>query len=241
MKLPLDWILQEPIDMEHKEYVLLDYISKVDKDLDEFRLYPTFQELSLHLANLKSISDNLKRLDLKRYPEEIDDEILLENIQYHNLTGFSNEDLKEIVKIAKDANERLRDFFLIAKSIWSIVFDSVSIRQENKKLKITEKSYKKGYLYFEYSEEKYLYSYTIKKIVPKFDEKKCTFKLIKKGIDIDYTDKLEKSVVFVGTFDDEFPLEGCLLSVLKRKLISYISQTIKLDELKETKQSEEKK
>lgn len=241
MKLPLDWILQEPIDMEHKEYVLLDYISKVDKELDEFRLYPTFQELSLHLANLKSISDNLKRLDLKRYPEEIDDEILLDNIKYHNITGLTEEDLKEVVKISKLSNERLRDFFLIAKSIWSIVFDSVSIRQENKKFKITEKSYKKGYLYFEYDENKYLYNYTIKKISPKFDEKKCVFKLLKKGKDIDYTDKLKKSIVFVGTFDDEFPLEGCLLSVLKRKLISYLAQTIKLDELKENTQSEEKK
>ncbi len=38
MRLPLDWILQEPIDMEHKEYVLLDSISKIDKDLENFKL-----------------------------------------------------------------------------------------------------------------------------------------------------------------------------------------------------------
>ena len=241
MRLPLDWILQDPIDMEHKEYVLLDYISKVDKELEEFKLYPTFQELSLHLANLKSISDNLRRLDLKRYPEEVDDEILLDNIKYHNLVGFSNEDLKEIVKISKNANERLKDFFLIAKSIWSIVFDSVSIREENKDIKITEKNYKKGHLYFEYGKEKNLYSYSIKKINPKYDEKKCTFKLLKKDKDIKMDEKILKSITFVGTFDDEFPLEGCLLSVLKRKLISYISQTIKLDELKESTQNEKEK
>ena len=241
MRLPLDWILQDPIDMEHKEYVLLDYISKVDKELEEFRLYPTFQELSLHLANLKSISENMKRLDLKRYPEEIDDEILLENIKYYNLVGYSDENLKEIIRISKNANERLKDFFLIAKSIWSIVFDSVSIRQENKDLKITEKNYKKGYLFFEYGEEKYLYNYTIKKINQKYEEKKCTFKLLKKDKDIDLDDKILKSIVFVGTFDDEFPLEGCLLSVLKRKMISYISQTIKLDELKESTQNEKEK
>ena len=121
------------------------------------------------MANLRSITDNLKKLNLKKYPEEIDDEILLENIKYTNLTGFSNEDLKEIVKISKNANERLKDFFLISKSIWSIVFDSVSIKQENKTLKITEKNYKKGYLYFEYDNEKYLYSYNIKKISKNFE------------------------------------------------------------------------
>ena len=44
----------------------------------------------------------------------------------------------------------------------------------------------------------------------------------------------KKSLVFEAKFDSEFPLEGCLLSIIKRKVINYISQTIKLDELKET-------
>lgn len=238
MRLPLDWILQEPIDMEHKEYVLLDYISKVDKELDEFKLYPTFQELSLHLANLRSISEKLKRIELKKEPEEVDDEILLNNINHINLTGFTNENLKEIVKIAKDASGRLKDFFLIAKSIWSIVFDSVLIIQKNKHFKITEENYKKGYLYFEYGNEKYIYKYIIDKIDPKFDEQKCTFKLLTKGDKIDINSKLENSIVFVANFDDEFPLEGCLLSIIKRKVINYIAQTIKLEELKESNEKE---
>ena len=238
MRLPLDWILQDPIDMEHKEYVLLDYISKVDKELEEFKLYPTFQELSLHLANLRSISEKLKRIELKKEPEEVDDEILLNNISHVNLTGFTNDDLKEIVKIAKDASSRLKDFFLIAKSIWSIVFDSVLIIQKNKHFKITETNYKEGYLYFEYSNEKYFYRYNINKIDPKFDEQKCTFELLNKGDKIDIESKLESNVVFVANFDDEFPLEGCLLSIIKRKVINYIAQTIKLEELKESNEKE---
>ena len=125
MRLPLDWILQEPIDMEHKEYVLLDYISKIDKDLENFKLYPTFQELSLHLANLNSISKNLTRIVLKKEPENVDDEILLAHLSHKKLTGISDDNLIEIVKISKKANEQLKDYFLIAKSIWSIVFESV--------------------------------------------------------------------------------------------------------------------
>ena len=34
MRLDTNWILQEPIDLEHKQYVLLDYINKVDKDFE---------------------------------------------------------------------------------------------------------------------------------------------------------------------------------------------------------------
>jgi hypothetical protein len=238
MRLPLDWILQEPIDMEHKEYVLLDYISKIDKDLEEFKLYPTFQELSLHLANLRSISEKLKRIELKKEPEEVDDEILLNNIIHTNLTGFTNEDLKEIVKISKDASNRLKDFFLIAKSIWSIVFDSVLIIQKNKHFKITEKNFRKGYLYFDYNNEKYLYEYHISKIDKKYEEQKCLFKLIENGNNINIEKRLKNNIVFFANFDNEFPLEGCLLSIVKRKVISYITQTIKLDELKESNEKE---
>ena len=48
-----DWLFQEPIDLEHKQYVLLDYLQKVDKNLQELKLYPNFQSLSLHLANIR--------------------------------------------------------------------------------------------------------------------------------------------------------------------------------------------
>jgi hypothetical protein len=68
MRLTLDWILKEPIDREYKEYVLLDYISKIENDIDNFIIYPTLQELSLHLANSNSIKENLTYIDLKREP-----------------------------------------------------------------------------------------------------------------------------------------------------------------------------
>jgi hypothetical protein len=190
------------------------------------------------LANLRSISEKLKRIELKKEPEEVDDEILLNNIIHTNLTGFTNEDLKEIVKISKDASNRLKDFFLIAKSIWSIVFDSVLIIQKNKHFKITEKNFRKGYLYFDYNNEKYLYEYHISKIDKKYEEQKCLFKLIENGNNINIEKRLKNNIVFFANFDNEFPLEGCLLSIVKRKVISYITQTIKLDELKESNEKE---
>ena len=29
-----DWLFQEPIDLEHKQYVLLDYLQKLDKIIE---------------------------------------------------------------------------------------------------------------------------------------------------------------------------------------------------------------
>jgi len=85
MQLPLKWVFEKPIDLEHKEYVLLDYISKIDKELENFKLYPTFQELSIHLANLTAVKEKLEYIQMREYPEEIDDEILIYNIIYSQI------------------------------------------------------------------------------------------------------------------------------------------------------------
>ena len=231
MKLPLDWILQDPIDMEHKEYVLLDYISKIDKDLENFNLYPTFQELSLHMDNLGSINKNLSVIDLKNKPKEIDDEILVADLEYRKLKEFNTNKLKELLKISQKSYDKLKDHFLIAKSIWSIVFDSVLIKNENKSLKFKGKIPNKGYITFYYDGERHVYKFRLKKINPDYNEKKCEIKKVDSDKVID--DKIkEKNFIFKAEFNEKFPLEGCLLSIVKRKVLNYIFQTVKLSELK---------
>ena len=120
MRLDTNWILQEPIDLEHKQYVLLDYINKVDKDFDNFKLYPSFQELSVHLANIGSIRDKSKYITLNREPVDIDDEILLDDLVYNNLKQ-NDETKEEISKIIKFSQSKLTDLFLIGKSIWTLI------------------------------------------------------------------------------------------------------------------------
>jgi len=232
MKLPLDWILQEPIDMEHKQYVLLDYITKIDKELNEFKLYPNFQELTIHLANFNSIMTQNSIIGLKKEPEEDDDEILLANIKSEKIQNFTLDEIKQIQDIAKSSNDKLRDYFLIAKSIWSVIFESISVRNLNKGLVLTKRNIKKGFLKFEYKGEKFLYEFKIKKINPKYDEEKCTFELIERGQTINKKIS-NKKLLFEASFDNEFPLEGCLLSVTKRKVLNYINQSVKLEELKD--------
>lgn len=234
MKLDLKWVFKKPIDIEHKGYILLDYISKVDKELEEFRIYPTFQELSIHLANLKSVQDDFKYIELRESPEEIDDEVLMYNILYKKISRYTNEDREEIKIIAREAHRKLKDYFLIAKSIWSIVFDSVLIKPFNKEFIITPNNKNHGYLIFNYKNESYLYEFNIKKLNNKFDEEKCEFKLIKKHNYIIVKEEvdLETNLVFVAEFNEDFPLEGCLLSITKRKVMNYIQQSIRILDLK---------
>jgi hypothetical protein len=40
------WFLKEPIDPEHKEYVLLDYLKEISKGLNEENCYPIMKQIS---------------------------------------------------------------------------------------------------------------------------------------------------------------------------------------------------
>ena len=72
----LDWIIQDPIDFEHKQYLILDYVKKTGDKLEKFELYPAFQELTLLYTSAQRVLDHGQFITLKREPEDIDDEIL---------------------------------------------------------------------------------------------------------------------------------------------------------------------
>jgi hypothetical protein len=239
MRLTLDWILKEPIDREYKEYVLLDYISKIENDIDNFIIYPTLQELSLHLANSNSIKENLTYIDLKREPEEIDDEILVSDLEFKNITISDKNDGKEIVKIAKMTHDTLKDFFLITKSIWSIIFESILIELDEDSAQITEKNYKNGIITFKYKDEYYVYEYKIKKLDRTSNEEKCMFKLKHKTLEP--VRKPKNKVIFKAQLTQNFPLEGSLLSIVKRKIINYIRQTINISKIKQSQNEKREK
>ena len=258
MRLDTNWILQEPIDLEHKQYVLLDYINKVDKDFDNFKLYPSFQELSVHLANIGSIRDKSKYITLNREPVDIDDEILIDDLVYNNLK-HNVETKEEISKIIKFSQDKLTDLFLIGKSIWTLLYDNVSIRIVFNDLKQTNAKPGIGFFYIVYDEVLHLYQYKINTITKQTVENKCSVNLIYKGDVVDVTDKetlvtliknnyilplnnLDKTKIlsniensfpiFRVRYEEKFPLDGSILSIAKRKIMNYIFQTIKIQELK---------
>ena len=40
------WFLKEPIDQEHKEYILLDYLKEISKELNKENCYSIMKEIS---------------------------------------------------------------------------------------------------------------------------------------------------------------------------------------------------
>ncbi len=244
----LDWIIQQPIDFEYKQYLILDYVKKAEEKLERFELYPTFQELSLLYSSAQRVVDHGQFITLKREPEEVDDEILIIDLIYNTIRVKDDEEGKEIVKCAEYASEKFKDLFMIAKSLWSIVNDSISLRLINNMDSAIGGT---GYFYFDYEDELYVYEYKIRLIVSNSNQNKCETKMIYKGKSKDVQEiiKLEGSYgvvqsevseeydniypTFEISFDQTFPLKGSLLSLGKRKVMNYVFQTIKIKDLKD--------
>ena len=247
----LDWIIQEPIDYEYKQYLLLDYIKKTGDKLENFELYPAFQELSILYSSAQRVIDHGQFITFKREPEDIDDEILLVDLIYNTIRFKDSEEMKEILNIAEFASKNFKDLFMIAKSLWSIVNESISLEVINN-LDLANGGW--GYFYFEYKDEMYIYEYRLNKLHKKSVQNKCFIEKIYQGEEVDVEHFIMNNGLFgLGkeleneengygtdfprfkiTFDQTFPLEGCLLSLSRRKVMNYIFQSVNFNKLKTT-------
>jgi hypothetical protein len=234
-----DWLFQEPIDLEHKQYVLLDYLQKVDKNLQELKLYPNFQSLSLHLANINLLIEKGQYITLSRILKEADDEILISDLIFNAIPRLSKDQYSEVFDICKFSNEKFRDYFDHAKSIWEIANDSISVRLVSGENYLQEKQ---GLFFIETNNKKILYEYAVKKIKRNTPENKCVIKrvgiitnnnykdivqLIKKPLIKNVKELVDKNQIslFEVIHYGNFPFKETTLPIAKRKVMNYTIQS----------------
>jgi hypothetical protein len=234
-----DWLFQEPIDLEHKQYVLLDYLQKLDKNLNNFKLYPQFQEISLHLASINLLLEKGQTLELNRTLKDPDDEILLSDLIPINCPPLTEEDIVEVYKVCKYSSTKLTDYFNHAKAIWDIVNDSVSIDPVQNKKNIDTKQ---GLFFLDYNEKTIFYEFNIKPIKKGNLETKCHIKKICECKRDEFEQKIkeikrpliknlqektiyENLIVFTVNHNNNYPLKETLLPIVKRKIMNYMIQS----------------
>jgi hypothetical protein len=122
-----NWVFQEPIDFEHKQYVILDYLQKIDKQLNSLKLYPNFQQISFHLANINLIIEKGQFLTLNRTLKDPDDEILISDLVANEVPLFTKEEIGEIYNSCLFSSDKLKDYFNQAKAIWEVASDTIAI------------------------------------------------------------------------------------------------------------------
>jgi hypothetical protein len=233
--LPPDWFLKDPIDFEHKEYVLNSFLIKVEDALSRGEIYPYFTEISLHLASIGSYLKNSKYVVVKKEFESYDDEVMLYELKSKKTRKkLSDEQEKEIHHILISAHEKMLQYFAICRGIWDLSFESTSIKlRKNKKNLDTLKSYT---VYQDlFNKEVYVWECMLSKISEKKSDTKMSFKLIYKGNDKKFSEVIEQNStskditypIFEAFSTQNLPLEQTLLPLFKRKVQSYFTQTIK--------------
>jgi len=227
--LPMDWVLSDPIDYEHKFYKLMNFLKICDEKIENFELYPLFSEVSLHLANLQSIKNDFRSISINKKFESVDDEILLDELFFNKIDITNDTEIDELYKIVDFSLEKMMQYFAIMKAIWTLAYDSISINLLNTPDNIESG---KGYFFSNIGNEKNIWYYEIPdKRTFKVDSK-VQIKNIFNGKSKMKVQNLIKKLNFDNTlpiFEVEcktnLPLENTILPVFKRKVLSYIIQT----------------
>jgi hypothetical protein len=235
-KLETNWILSEPIDFEHKQYLLYDFLQYADKKIEKFEIYPIYTEISLHLANLQSISNEFKSLYFTKVFQNIDDEILISELKYKPLEIKSEKEFDEFNEIVKFAGQKILNYFNIVKSVYTIIYDSISVQITKNEKNFNLNS---GFIHMKKGKENHLWIYDIEKRDRlTIDTKMNLTKLdIPENLDdintlIELHDGRKKLPVFLITATYDFPFEASLIPASKRKVLSYLIQRKTIENLK---------
>jgi len=237
-KLNPEWMLKEPVDFEYNKYTLLNYLQKCGKNFDEFRIYPDFVELSLHIANNQSLSkENVLLLTDKKF-DSFDDEILLKELYPKIPRKLKEEERLELEKTLRYSNVKLIDTFNIAKSVWTIAFDNIQINVKKNRDNIFSI---KGFFYImdENDNSIKIWGYQIKKTKKDSSNKKLFLEKLYDGelidenisnyfnseITVEQREKNKKLPIFEVKQLQTFPLEETVLPIIKRKILNFIYQS----------------
>jgi hypothetical protein len=244
-KLNPEWLLKEPVDFEYNKYTLLDYLQKCEKGFDRLEIYPDFVELSLHLANLQSlVKENTLLLTKKKF-ESCDDEILLKELYPKKPRELSTEEETELDKTIRYSGNKLFDAFNMAKSIWNMAYDAVTISIKKNKHSLNGGV---GYIFYYDKEDSnlYVWEYQIKKVKGDDVNNKTHLNLIYKDEPKDIT--LSTLIDTYSTWKDlgdhhdfsvfemktthKFPMDATLIPIMKRKVMAYVFQSVNLEKIK---------
>jgi len=228
--LDTDWMFQGCVDMEHKKYVLLSYFQKLNKNLEEYKIYPMFTEISLHLGNIQTLINQNKILYIDKELTTDGDEINLTDLKFKEIPKLNKEEYDEYQNILTYSQPKLFDYFQILKSLWSVIYDKIDIKIVKNKNNIKSRT---GFFYLKKYDTLYIWKYTKRKTKGEINFNKSSFDLLYKNkitneniddiisiISPKYEEKNEsKCPVFEIICKHDLPLNETLLPISKRKVL----------------------
>jgi hypothetical protein len=138
------------------------------------------------------------------------------------------------------------EYFNVAKSIWTIVFDSLDMVIKRNKKNVL---HQKGFFYYIDNEKKYyVWEYIMKKETKQNPQQMIKIELIYDNLINDLTiskiinkfssfDSIDKKMgpIFYMISSGIFPIQETLLPMFKRRIAGHISQTKKYEQVMQNK------
>jgi len=218
--LSTDWIFEGMIDAELKQYVLLGYFQKLNKQVEEMKVYPMFTEITLHLANVQNIIKKGKILYTDKKLKSYDDELTFKDLKSKDLPNLNESEKIQLKQILDYSSAKIQDYFDIVKSVWTIVYDCIEIisilNEDNIKSK-------KGYYYTKYDKNLKVWEYSIKKV--NNDNKFSVKEKFDPDLFMHIISKENKLPTFFVHCDKDVPFDETLEPLLKRKIMSFVLQS----------------
>lgn len=233
-----DWVFQGTIDAEQKKYILLNYFQKLNKNLEEFKIYPMFTELSLHLGNVQTLLNRNQILYTEKKFTSFDDELLMNDLKVKDIPKLNDDEFEEYQRIIRYSQPKLFDYFNIVKSLWMVINEKIYINIKKNKKNLESSS---GFFYFEKDSKIYIWRYSKRKVNKIPNQYRTKIEIIYQGekevltisellfkFSETYKSKKEdKYPIFEIVCNDEFPMNETLVPLFKRKVMSYIAQSVK--------------
>lgn len=224
----VEWLEKGPLDLEYKQYKLLAYLKGVDRDWNQYILYPHLSDIVEYNSILNSIKKSKREIE-DLFPKEakgidIDKMEIIYEVNEQPNTEITD-DLQEIIDWGID---RLDEYSQVGIIIYEDIAEDIKLS----KIGIESPNDDEGYIIL-FGEDVYVYYYNVGKILLSdgdgrylMTKKMDTFKKSKfqtpEDIKLDIVKK--DSYFSVPNFylvegHDPYPIENTVLPIVKRKIL----------------------
>lgn len=118
------WFMKKPIDLEHKQYVLLDYMQEVSRSFDNEELEPYFDAVRSHVKNLDTFLTIRGILKTSSYEFTEEDTA---DMEYVMQLSDNHPDMQEVYSIVKWSLKELKELQKKGTNIWKYVESVLSM------------------------------------------------------------------------------------------------------------------
>lgn len=224
-RLEKNWFCSNPIDLEQKQYILLDFLQSVQLDFSMNMLFPTISEIQSHVVDLSTfrhsqseLRDKFKKIKkLNFYTMEM---------EYEYDDSWITKDLKEVHRIVEYSIPELNKWSIKGKRL----FDEVSSTMRWEAVGLIPSYKDEGYFIIHLAErEIFVYRFKLEKIV--YEDEKYI------GITTDLIDSIKSRLKnyedlklgMIKKFQDlpfpftlsintgDYPLDEAILPIIKRE------------------------